>query len=223
MDVGRRRALYEVAREHDLIILEDDPYYFLQFDYENRLPSLMSMDVDERVLRFDSLSKVLSSGLRLGMVTGPDSLIHRIVLSMQGTCLHTSGVSQAMTLALFDHWSNEDGKGGFEAHARSVADFYKYQRDAFMQSAEKHLDGLAEWGTPDAGMFAWIKLLGVTDSKSLIYERAVKANVLLVPGVEFDPQRKGSPYVRASFSTATPEQMDVALERFASVLKEQQT
>jgi hypothetical protein len=48
------------ARRHNLLILEDDPYYFLQF-YEWP-PSLLSMDEDGRVLRFDSMSKVLTYG-----------------------------------------------------------------------------------------------------------------------------------------------------------------
>lgn len=38
------------------------------------------MDVDGRVLRFDSLSKILSSGLRIGVVTGPQVLIDQIDL-----------------------------------------------------------------------------------------------------------------------------------------------
>ncbi len=78
----RRRDLYELACQHDLIILEDDPYYFLQF-MPTPPPSLLSMDTEGRVLRFDSFSKVLSSGLRLGFVTGPPPLVERIGLHMQ--------------------------------------------------------------------------------------------------------------------------------------------
>ena len=41
------------------------------------------MDIEGRVIRFDSFSKVLSSGLRLGFVTGPPPIIERINLHMQ--------------------------------------------------------------------------------------------------------------------------------------------
>merc|ERR1712232_132886 len=59
MSAARRRKVYEIARkpENDLIILEDDPYYYHQFpnkDHWLTLPSLLPMDVDGRVLRFDS-------------------------------------------------------------------------------------------------------------------------------------------------------------------------
>jgi DNA-binding transcriptional MocR family regulator len=69
------------------------------------------MDVDGRVLRYDSLSKLLSSGLRLGMVTGPEALVTRIALHMQATELHCSGVSQAVAAALFEHWRTASNGG----------------------------------------------------------------------------------------------------------------
>ena len=64
--------------------MEDDPYFYLQFEEKHlRPPSLFSLDTEGRVIRFDSFSKILSSGVRLGFVTGPKELIQRIVLHMQ--------------------------------------------------------------------------------------------------------------------------------------------
>ena len=51
MDTERRKAVYRIAQKHNIFILEDDPYYYLQFG-EQKLPSLFSMDTDGRVLRF---------------------------------------------------------------------------------------------------------------------------------------------------------------------------
>lgn len=85
--VERKRKIYEIAQRHDLLILEDDPYWYLQF--EGKDDSYFSMDVDGRVLRFDSLSKILSAGARIGIkdqylflgwVSGPKELVDRIVL-----------------------------------------------------------------------------------------------------------------------------------------------
>jgi DNA-binding transcriptional MocR family regulator len=67
MNAERRRQIYEVARAHSLIILEDDPYYYLKFEsVETKAPtstenSFLSIDEDGRVLRFDSFSKVRGS------------------------------------------------------------------------------------------------------------------------------------------------------------------
>ena len=61
----RKEQIYEICQKHGIIILEDDPYYYLQYDYDNLQKSYFSMDVDGRVLRFDSLSKIVSAGILL--------------------------------------------------------------------------------------------------------------------------------------------------------------
>ncbi len=96
----------------------------------------------------------------------------------------------------------------------------KAQCDAFASSAERHLRGLAEWSVPTAGMFVWLRLLGVEDAHTLISEHAVAAKVLFVPGSSFMPCGSPSSHVRAAFSTATPEQIDEALSRLAGLLKQ---
>ena len=82
-----------------MMIMEDDPYYFLQFSkvlkcsgcefyfievyffnhfhfysfytkmlsFQEKAPSFLSLDEDGRVLRFDSFSKVMSSGYVLSL------------------------------------------------------------------------------------------------------------------------------------------------------------
>ncbi|KAJ3414664.1 hypothetical protein HDV05_006199 [Chytridiales sp. JEL 0842] len=173
----RKKQIYSIAQKYGVIILEDDPYYYLQFS-PSRTPSYFSMDEDGRVLRFDSFSKILSSGVRI--------------------------------------W----GISGFLSHTTQVSEFYKKKGDAFLQAANKHLTGLAEWTTPSAGMFVWIKLLGITDSSNLIKEKAVEKKVLLVPGFEFFPNPRTTSYVRASFSTATEEEIDIALGRLAALVRD---
>ncbi|KAH6597347.1 hypothetical protein BASA50_004487 [Batrachochytrium salamandrivorans] len=211
--LARKKRIYEVARKYDVIILEDDPYYFLQFS-DTRDPSYFSFDVDGRVLRFDSLSKVLSGGARIGWVSGPKPLVERIVLHGMGSNLHPSGISQIMMYSLLEKW----GIQGFLAHNRDVAAFYKEKCAAFIESARRHLDGIAEFVPPTAGMFVWLKLIGIDDSTDLIKRKAVDKKVLLVPGIEFLPNQRPTPYVRASYSLATKEEIDTALSRLRELV-----
>jgi DNA-binding transcriptional MocR family regulator len=105
------------------------------------------MDVDGRVLRFDSLSKILSAGLRLGWVTGPKELVDRIIMHTMVTNLQASGVPQAMAATLLNQWGLE----GFFKHIDSVGEFYREKRDVFLECAERRLKGYAEWTVPQAG------------------------------------------------------------------------
>ncbi|KAI9497665.1 pyridoxal phosphate-dependent transferase [Zychaea mexicana] len=213
----RKKRTYEVCKKHDIIIIEDDPYYYLQFNTQ-RTPSYFSMDVDGRVLRMDSMSKILSSGIRIGWVSGPKVLIERMNMHTMVTNLQPAGVPQLMAYGLLAEW----GHDGFFKHVDSVAKFYRERRDAFVKCLDRNLKGLAEWVAPDSGMFVWIRLLGgITDSNELILQKAVKKNVLAVPGVAFMPLQDKTPCVRVSYSCIEMDQMDEAVCRLAAVIREE--
>ncbi|KAI9265315.1 pyridoxal phosphate-dependent transferase [Helicostylum pulchrum] len=210
----RKKAVYKICSKYDILILEDDAYYFLQFT-KDRTPSYFSMDVDGRVLRCDSMSKILSSGLRLGWVSGPDELIDRINMHTMVTNLQPSGIPQAMTLGLLQKWGHQ----GFLDHVTRVADFYAEKRDEFVACLDRRMKGRAQWTVPNAGMFVWLRLLGgITDSYDLIMTKALKQNVLAIPGLAFMPQKNKTNYVRVSYSNVTKENMDEALRRLAEVI-----
>ena len=58
MSAKRKKEIYDICCEYDILILEDDPYFYLQL-CEEKTPSIWSMDHEGRVLRFDSFSKIL--------------------------------------------------------------------------------------------------------------------------------------------------------------------
>nr|XP_036854732.1 kynurenine/alpha-aminoadipate aminotransferase, mitochondrial isoform X1 [Manis javanica] len=216
LTADRKKAIYEVARKYDFLIVEDDPYYFLQFT-KPWAPTFLSMDIDGRVIRADSFSKVLSSGLRIGFITGPKPLIERVVLHTQVSTMHASTFSQVLVSELLHQWGEE----GFLAHVERVIEFYRAQKDALLAAADRWLSGLAEWHVPTAGMFLWVKIKGINDVKQLIEEKAIKKEILIAPGnVFYIDSSAPSPYFRASFSSASPEQMGLAFERLAQLIKE---
>ncbi|XP_030419902.1 kynurenine/alpha-aminoadipate aminotransferase, mitochondrial isoform X1 [Gopherus evgoodei] len=216
LTTDRKKEIYQLARQYNFLVIEDDPYYFLQFD-KPWAPTFLSMDVDGRVIRTDSFSKILSSGLRIGFLTGPKPLIDRVILHIQVSTMHTSTFTQFMIAQLLQQW----GEKGFLEHVDRVVAFYRDQRDAMLAAADKWLKGLADWHAPAAGMFLWIKIKGVSDTQQLITEKALQRAVLLIPGGAFNIDSSvPSSYVRASFSLSSPAQMDQAFQRLAELIKE---
>ncbi|XP_028997727.1 kynurenine/alpha-aminoadipate aminotransferase, mitochondrial isoform X2 [Betta splendens] len=212
----RKQQVYELAQQYDMLIIEDDPYYFLQFN-KPLAPTFLSMDVDGRIIRTDSFSKILSSGLRIGFVTGPKPLVERVVLHIQASTMHTSTFTQLIVSQLLHSWGQE----GFLQHIERVIEFYRKQRDAMICSADKWLKDVAEWHVPSAGMFLWIRLKGIADTQRLIMEKALEKEVLLVPGGVFMINSTlPCPYVRAAFSLSSPEQIDEAFRRLSLLIKE---
>ncbi|KAL1407665.1 hypothetical protein Q8F55_007098 [Vanrija albida] len=219
----RKRDVLQVMKKYDLLMMEDDPYYFLTVDL---IPSYFELEPEVfpnggHVIRFDSFSKLLSAGLRLGYATGPKDILHAIDVQHAGSNLHTSSLSQATALRLLQHW----GIDGFLNHATNVAKFYRERRDLFEAAAHKYLDGLATWVSPIAGMFLWIDLspAGVTDSYSLIRNEALAKGVLAVPGQAFFPSGRTSTHVRVSFSIVDLEkEAPLGLQRLAEAVKDKQ-
>ncbi|PIK44361.1 putative kynurenine/alpha-aminoadipate aminotransferase, mitochondrial isoform X2 [Apostichopus japonicus] len=153
LTLERRRDIYKICQDYNILIIEDDPYYFLQFNkYQSRF------------------------------VSGPKALIYRIQLHMEASVLHSSAVSQMIIFKLLEKW----GMDGFLAHSEKVAEFYQQRRDVMLRAADKWLTGLAEWNVPTGGMFLWMKLPGVQDTKDMIMKKAMKKEVLFVPGDVFD-------------------------------------
>ncbi|OJT07370.1 Kynurenine/alpha-aminoadipate aminotransferase, mitochondrial [Trametes pubescens] len=211
----RRLQVLELAREHNFLILEGNA---------PRPPSYFTLEQDQpevgRVVRFDSLSKVLSSGMRIGFISAPQCIIDAVILHTMTSNLQPPTLTQVIALRLLREW----GYDGLRAHVERVAQFYHAKRDVFEGLMRKHLDGLAEWATPEAGMFFWFKLnLGDAaqgDSEAVIRTKALEKGVLALPGTVFHPGGRKTAYVRASFSLLPEDQVEEALRRLREVILE---
>ncbi|CAG9820979.1 unnamed protein product [Phaedon cochleariae] len=214
----RKKEIYKICCDYNILILEDDAYYFVHF-LEERPMSFLSMDTQGRVIRLDSMSKVLSSGLRLGFLTGPKRLVQNIELHISSDILHSSVLSQVILEKLFEKWEIS----GFLAYFEEVKAFYKTRRDYTLACMEKHLKGLCEWESPTGGMFIWFKVLGVSDVYEMLLVRGIKKHITFIPGQNYmaDPT-KACNFVRASYSKASLKQIDKAMQLLAELIREEQ-
>lgn len=225
----RRREVLQIARAHNILILEDDPYYYLYFGKEERPPSYFALEaqvggVVGNVVRFDSFSKVLSAGIRMGCISGPEPILRAVDMHTGTANLQVPSLTQAIAYSLFSGW----GYDGLKKHVDYVSQFYRAKRDVFENAMKKHLDGLAQWVTPEAGMFFWFKLQLPShpaapegDSQELIETRAYANGVLALPGTVFIPTNTKTAYVRASFSLLDEDEVNEALRRLGEVIRKE--
>ncbi|ESO02290.1 hypothetical protein HELRODRAFT_161542 [Helobdella robusta] len=192
----RKEMVYKFAQENDLLILENDPYSFLQYTKEPE-PSYLSMDVDGRVLRFDSLSAVISPGLQIGYVTGAKALIERIVLHVMVSSMHVSTLSQVMTLELL----KELGYDGFKDYTNSVAEFFKDKLKVVLRAADKYLKDSIEWTVPQGGVCLWMKLKNGYQYVGEFEETTGSSHIIFASGKHFfvDPPNHATDYIVAFF------------------------
>jgi 2-aminoadipate transaminase len=91
----KRDRLLELAREYDFIVFEDDPYVELRFAGPT-LPTMLSLDEEDRVVYASSFSKTVCPGIRVGYLVGPAELIARIVRSATNTYISPNMVAQSI-------------------------------------------------------------------------------------------------------------------------------
>ena len=80
LSLGRRQAIVETARRHDVLIVEDDVYGFLI----DRPPPFAAL-APERTFLVNSLSKSAAPGLRIGYILAPAERIDRLALAVRST------------------------------------------------------------------------------------------------------------------------------------------
>ncbi|KAL8749340.1 MAG: hypothetical protein Q9199_007744 [Rusavskia elegans] len=169
---ARKNAVYQIAERHDLLILEDDPYFFLRLDksstsldtcppvsplgqFRKSLPtSYLSLDQSGRVIRVESTSKILAPGLRCGWLTASRQVVDIFMDFAEVGPSSPSGPSQVMLYKLLvENWGQE----GFADWLSHLSGEYRSRRDAMIAACEKHLPkDVCTWTTPAHGIFLWI-------------------------------------------------------------------
>ena len=245
----RRKEIYNVAQKHDIYILEDEPYFFLQMqpytgpnapdvpppathdDFIKALvPSLLSLDTDGRVMRLDSFSKVIAPGLRLGWITASEEIVERFIRHSETSTQTPSGASQLILHKLLEEtW----GHSGYFDWLINLRLEYTQRRDNICYACETFLPReVASWNPPMAGMFHWIKIdwqkHPAKNSKSMleledeIFLAAIDGGTLTSKGSWFRSET-GDPgndmFFRTTFAAAPNEKVTEAIRRFGDTLR----
>jgi 2-aminoadipate transaminase len=212
MSLERRRRLVEIARERELMILEDNPYGMLRFEGES-LPSLYSLDGGDYVLYVGTFSKILSPGIRIGWLCAPPPVMEKIVLGKQAADLCTSTLSQYFVSEYF-------GEGAWRAYVGEVAAIYRRRRDAMLEALERFFPDEARWSRPSGGLFVWATLPDYIDTTDLL-AKALRENVAFVPGSAAFVDGRGTTSMRLNFSAQTEEEIREGVRRIGAVIDEQ--
>jgi 2-aminoadipate transaminase len=186
----RRRRLVALARAHDLLVLEDDPYGLIRFD-GTRQPTLFELDGGERVIYSSSFSKTIAPGLRVGYFVLPAELEHELEALAVSTYITPVLLGQATVFEFLR-------RGRLPANLERVRSLLGKRRDAMLE----------------AGYFIWLELAGELNAASLL-ERAVAAGVTFVPGTDFGGSASTA---RLAFSFASPEEIREGVARLAALV-----
>jgi len=207
----RRKALAELGSQHDIVILEDDPYCELRYSGEP-LPPVKHFDKTGNTVYVNSFSKIFSPGSRLGYVFADEQIIRKTYEAKVATNSHTNMVTQILCAEFFN-------QGLFEPHLKRICDIHRERRDVMMNCIKTMLPADIKYVDPEGGLFTWVELAEEIDTTAMLNE-AVGQRVAYMPGKEFFVE--GQPIrdncMRISFGGVTPEKILVGMERLAKVI-----
>ncbi len=209
----RRLRLVELARTHEVVLFEDDPYGLVRFEGEAP-PSLFELAGRDGVIYSSSFSKTVAPGVRVGYFLLPEDLA-RTVEAMAVSTYITPVLLAEATVYEFVR------RGAFEPNVQRVSSLLRGRRDAMLESLETELGGRATWSRPEGGYFLWLDL--PVDAAELL-ARAEAEGVTYVKGADFFlPGAGGERSARLAFSFVSPDEIREGVRRLAALVPAAET
>lgn len=184
---GLFEALVNFAREHNILIINDNPYSFILNEHQK---SLLEVEGSKDVaMELNSLSKTFNmSGWRIGMLSGSaDHLktVLKVKSNMDSGMFYPLQAGATAALELPDEWFAEQNA------------IYRRRRDKVLQLASAL--GCTTNGE-QTGMFIWAKVPAGETSESFVDAVLHGLDIFIAPGMIFGSQGEG--YVRFSLCAA---------------------
>lgn len=205
----KRREVAALLRDAGAVFVEDDAYGELRFAGDPMPP--VKKHLPEGTVMTGSFSKIVAPGMRIGWIYAEKEVIDLLTVAKQATDLHTPILTQRILARYLA--DNE-----IDAPIRRICETYR-RRSALMGDL---IDDLFPEGVthtcPDGGMFIWATLPAGIASMDL-FERSLKENVAVLPGIPFYTDGGGTDTLRLNFSNATEERIEEGIRRLSRVLQ----
>jgi len=203
----RRMEVLEICREHNILVIEDNPYGLLYFD--GPPPQAMRSVEEDGVVYLGTFSKTFAPGLRVGWALAPHAIREKLILANEAAVLSPSSFTQTVI-------SEYLGEADWRAQIDTFRGVYRDRRDAMLTALGHYLPNL-QWTVPNGGFYVWLTLPEHLDSKAML-PRAVTELVAYTPGTAFFSDGDGRNKIRLSFCYPTPDFITEGIRRLSTVI-----
>jgi 2-aminoadipate transaminase len=208
LSLAKRERLLGLSKQFDFVVFEDDPYREIRFEGE-QLPTILSLDSEERIVYASSFSKTIAPGVRVGYLIGPPDVITPIQRAAVNTYISPNMLSEAIV-------SEFCSSGAIEDSIATVKKALRERRDAVAETLERELGGDARFVLPQGGYFLWVELPDGVDT-ALLLAAAEERGVTFVKGADFMLEG-GHNALRLAYAAVTPDQARTGVQLLSEAL-----
>ena len=209
MTLEERKEIVKLARELDVVIVEDSPYRELRYSGEE-VPTIYSL-APERTLHLGSFSKIFAPGFRLGWIIGPEELLEQIYICKQALDLCPPVFDQYMATEFLT-------SGALDANLVKTKAEYRRRRDLMVSLLEKYMPEGVKWTYPEGGLFLFLTLPEGIDTIAM-YDEALSKGVAYVAGSFFFLDGSHRNTMRLNFSFVAEEKMEPGMKLLGEIVK----
>jgi 2-aminoadipate transaminase len=198
-----RKAVAELVRGRNILLVEDDPYRELRFSGSPK--ESFGKLLPDNTIMLGSFSKIIAPGLRLGWMAAPDHIMPKLIVAKQAADLHSNHFAQR----LIQQYLTDNN---IDSHIKTIVRVYDRQRLAMVRGIETYLPPTVRHTHPEGGMFIWLTLPQGASSKRL-FDLAIQDKVAFVPGNPFYVDRLETDTLRLNFSCVDEDTIEIGMKR----------
>jgi 2-aminoadipate transaminase len=211
LSVERRQRLAELAEQHDVMVLEDNPYGLL--DFAGKLyPSIREL-VPERTIYVGTVSKTFAPGVRTGWIAAPAPVRDKLVLLREAADLCPSSLTQMVVETWFatQPWREQ---------IDTFRDLYRTKAEAMLHALDEEMPAGVSWTRPSGAFYVWMTVPAGVDTDDLA-AKAIASRVAFVPGRGFYADGSGGDQLRLCYSQPSPERIREGVSRLGELMHDE--
>lgn len=202
---NERKKIKNILLNKQNYLIEDAAYSYLSFDGDMIKP--ISSDYGNS-FHLGSFSKIIAPGLRVGWIRAKKEFISKLLISKEAIDLHTPTLNQMIINEYLE-------KNDLELHLKKIRNDYKNRMLFMSKCLSKYLKNFT-FDLPKGGMFIYGQLNNI-DTMDLA-KKALKKDVVFVPGEVFYFDHRKSNEIRFNFTNSSYREMIKGIKLISSLL-----
>jgi len=212
LSTNKRKLIANLAKKQNFYILEDQTHRQLAYPPGTKsTPTIASLNPN--TLTVNSLSKIISPGLRIGwLTTKQQKLIKKIVQQKESSDLSSPTLNQIMTAYILDHLTKSP------KILNQISNYYQKKLDLLNIYLKKCLPPNFSWNKHHNGFILWLTGPKSFNSQKL-FQKAIKNQIAFIPGHVFFFQ-ESPPFntIRLSVSHTPINKIKIGVKKLAQVI-----